>query len=114
MSEKVKKPAQEPVEEVEKEEVPAEKPQKKAKAHVKPEAKDEKKPNIFVRGYRKVKKGMSEHPFWTAAGSAAIGSAATVGIAKGVSRYTERRHQREYVPTTQQNDGGNSPFDPNV
>ena len=112
MSEKTKKPVQEPVEEeVEKEEAPAEKPQKKAKAHVKPEAKDEKKPNFIVRMYRKVRDGMSKHPFWTAAGSAAVGSGLTIGVAKGVSKYAERRHQREYVPT-QQNDG--SPFDPNV
>jgi len=112
MSEKTKKPVQEPVEEeVEKEEAPAEKPQK-VKAKVKPAVKDEKKPNFLVRGYRKVRDAMSKHPFWTAAGSAALGSAATVGIAKGVSRYTERRHQREYVPTQQNNDG--SPFDPNV
>lgn len=111
MSEKTKK---QPVVETEEEEktVPAEEPPKKVKAKVKPAVKDEKKPNIFVRGYRKVRDAMSKHPFWTAAGSAALGSAATVGIAKGVSRYTERRHQREYVPT-QQNDGS-SPFDPNV
>lgn len=101
MSEKVNKT---PVEEEEK---TAKKPVTKTK-----EAKPvkEKKDNIFKRGGRKVKKWMSDHPFWSSAISAAGGASLAVGAGLGAKKVLEnRRNRNAYIPQQEnQND-----LDPN-
>ena len=100
MTEKAKK-----TEQVEEETAtPAKKPAPK-----KAEAKTEKKENWFKRTGKKVKKGMSEHPFWTAFGGAAIGSAATVGIGYGGKKLVEN-HRAKKAAVYVQDDS----LDPNL
>lgn len=102
MTEKVKKTEQE-----EMEATPAKKPAPK-----KAEAKTEKKENWFKRTGKKVKKGMSEHPFWTAFGGAALGSAATVGIGYGGKKLVENHRAKKAAqqPVYVQDDS----LDPNL
>ena len=69
----------------------------------------EKKENWFKRTAKKVKKAMSDHPFWTAFGGAAIGSAATVGVAEIGKRVVNSRNERNYI----QQEDPNS-LDPNL
>ena len=89
MSEKTKKPVEETVEDA-----AAKKPAAK-----KPAEKTEKKDNWFKRTGRKIKKGMSDHPFWTAFGGAAIGSGVTVAAGVGGKKLMEKRRQRNcYIP----------------
>ena len=74
-------------------ETPAKKPAKKAAD------KTEKKDNFIKRGYRKVKKGMSEHPFWTAFGGAALGAGTTVAVGYTGKKIMEKRRERNaYIP----------------
>lgn len=103
MSEKLKKTEQEQ----EQEATPAKKPAPK-----KAEAKTEKKENWFKRTGKKVKKGMSEHPFWTAFGGAALGSAATVGIGYGGKKLVENHRAKKAAqnPVYVQDDS----LDPNL
>ncbi len=54
----------------------------------------EKKENWFKRTGKKIKKAMSDHPFWTAFGGAALGSAATVGVAEVGKRVINSRNER--------------------
>ena len=72
-----------------------------------------KKPNFIKRGYRKVRDGMSKHPFWTAFGGAAVGSAATYGGAKLCNHLVEN-HRRKQREAGYQNPPPVSPLDPNV
>ena len=59
----------------------------------------EKKDNWFKRAGRKVKKGMSDHPFWTAFGGAAIGAGTTVAVGYGGKKLMEKRRERNaYIP----------------
>ena len=72
--------------------------------------KEKQKASWFKRAKAKVKKVMSEHPFWTAAGGAVIGSAATVGVAevgKRVINSRQMKNQPTYVSEV-------SSLDPNV
>lgn len=86
-------------------------PEKKTAAAKKPaEKKAEKEPNWFVRTGRKVKTGMSNHPFWTAFGGAAVGSAATVGIGFGGKKLIENRRAKKNAPAYIQDDN----LDPNA
>lgn len=69
----------------------------------------EKKENFLKRAGKKVKKGMQEHPFWTAFGGAAVGSAATVGVGyAGKKLVNKHRQKNAYIP--QENDT----LDPNL
>lgn len=89
MSEKVTKP-------VEKDET-TKKPVATAK---KVADKTEKKENFLKRTSKKVKKGMQEHPFWTAFGGAAVGSAATVGVGYAGKKLLNKRQAKNnvYIP----------------
>ncbi len=89
MSEKVTKP-------VEKDET-TKKPVATAK---KVADKTEKKENFLKRAGKKVKKGMQEHPFWTAFGGAAVGSAATVGVGYAGKKLLNKRQAKNnvYIP----------------
>jgi hypothetical protein len=104
MSEKVKKTT-----ETEEQEVKAT-PEKKANTKKPAEKKAEKEPNWFVRTGRKVKTGMSNHPFWTAFGGAAVGSAATVGIGFGGKKLIESRKAKKNAVYIQDDNN----LDPNV
>lgn len=105
MSEKTKKP------EVENEEEQTTAPAKKT-GNKKPATEKEKKENIFKRGYKRVKKGMSEHPFWTAFSGAAIGSGLTVGAGYGAKKIMEnhrKKQQNAYIPS-----GDDNTLNPNL
>ena len=71
----------------------------------------EKKDNFVKRGYRKTKKAMSEHPFWTAFGGGIIGSGVTIGVGYGAKKIQENRQAKKnaYIPQGQEDN-----FDPNV
>ena len=63
----------------------------------------EKKKNWIVRGYERVKTGMSNHPFLTAFGGAAIGSGLTVGAGYGGKKLVEKHRAKKaqqpaYIP----------------
>lgn len=73
--------------------------------------KAEKEPNWFVRTGRKFKKGMSDHPFWTAFGSAAAGSVVTVGIGFGGKKIIENRRAKKNACYIQDD---NNSLDPNM
>ncbi|MDT3386715.1 MAG: hypothetical protein LIR46_02975 [Bacteroidota bacterium] len=60
----------------------------------KPVAKTEKKENWFKRTGRKIRNGMEKHPFWTAFGGAAVGSATTVGLGYAGKKIMEGRRER--------------------
>lgn len=62
--------------------------------------KTEKKENFLKRGGRKVKNWMSDHPFASAAISAGLGSAATVGVGYGGKKLLETRREKRnaYIP----------------
>lgn len=111
MSEKTKKTpeVEEEMEAVEETEKTAGKVKKAVKKSA-PEK--EKKENIFKRGYKRVKKGMSDHPFWTAFGSAAVGSGLTIGAGYGAKKFMENRRQKKqnasYIP------GNDNDLNPNM
>lgn len=102
--------AEKKVVETEEKEQEVKAPEKKTVAKKPAEKKAEKEPNWFVRTGRKVKTGMSNHPFWTAFGGAAVGSAATVGIGFGGKKIIENRKAKKNAPAYIQDDS----LDPNV
>ena len=70
---------------------------------LKSEDKTEKKDNWFKRTGKKVKTGMSNHPFWTAFGGAAIGAGTTVAVGYGGKKLLEKRRERNaYIPADSQ------------
>ena len=71
--------------------------------------KTDKKDNWVKRTGRKIKKGMSDHPFWTAFGGAAAGSAATVGIGYAGKKLLNKRRENRNVCIPDEN-----PLDPNL
>lgn len=77
----------------------------------KAEAKQEKKENIFKRGYKAVKKGMSEHPFWNSFGSAAVGAGLAVGAGYGGKKLVEKHRAKKNAVYIQQED---DTLNPNV
>lgn len=106
MSEKIKKTPEVENEEVEEE--MEEKTSSRKKMVKKPEKKDtEKKEGFIKRTGRKIKKGMQEHPFWTAFGGAAIGSGATVAAGFGAKKLMENHRKKQnasYIPSGNEND----------
>ncbi len=82
---------------------------KKKTAEKKSDKKD--KQNWLKRTGKKVRDGMSNHPFWTAFGGAAVGSAATVGIGYGGKKLLQKRRERNNQCAPQFEDNS---LDPNV
>ena len=77
----------------------------------KAEAKQEQKEGWIKRTGKKIKKGMSDHPFWTAFGGAAIGSGVTVGAGFAGKKLVENHRAKKNAVYIQQED---DTLNPNV